>query len=178
MEEIEVKILEIDKKNIEDTLVKLRAKKIFDGKIETAFYDFKDGSIAKARNVLRVRKEQDRTELTYKKVNYTKTAKVAEEITVEISDMQEMKEILHNLGLLEIEDTQKIRTSYKLDSLRFDIDHYLGAYSFIPDFLEIEAPNIKLIHRSAKELGFQEKDCLAWSTPQLIQHYSSKKLDK
>ena len=125
--------------------------------------------------MLRIRKDQDKTELTYKKVNYTQTAKVAEELSVEISDIEQMKKILQNLGLSEIENMQKIRTSYKLDLLRFDIDHYVGDYSFIPDFLEIEAPNIDLIHRYAERLGFEAKDCLAWSTPQLIQHYSSKK---
>ena len=124
---------------------------------------------------MRIRKGQDKTELTYKKVNYTETAKVAEELTVEISDVEEMKKILQNLGLSEIENMQKVRTSYKLDSLRFDIDDYVGTYGFIPAFLEIEAPNIDLIHTYAERLGFEAKDCLAWSTPQLIQHYSSKK---
>ena len=62
-----------------------------------SFFYFKDGSITKAKDVLRLRKEQDKTELTYKKVHATEKAKAAEEYSVEISDLITMKKILKNL---------------------------------------------------------------------------------
>ena len=69
MKEVEVKILEVKRKNIEETLARLGAKKVFDGDIQTLFFDFKDGKIIKAKDVLRLRKEEeDKIELTYKKV--------------------------------------------------------------------------------------------------------------
>ena len=175
MKEIEVKILDIDRKKVEETLVRLGAKKVFDGDIETLFFDFNDGRIINAKDVLRLRKEQDRTELTYKKVSATQMAKVAEEFSVEVSSLETMKKILENLGLSEIENMKKHRTSYLLDLTRFDIDHYLGGYEYIPDFLEIEAENIDLIHKYAEVLGFTAKDCLPWSTNELIHYYSPKK---
>ena len=59
MEEIEVKILEINKKQVEDAITKMDAKKIFDGKMQNGLlFDFKDGSIVEARNVLRIRKSK------------------------------------------------------------------------------------------------------------------------
>ena len=79
------------------------------------FFDFKDGTIIKAKDVLRLRKEQNKTELTYKKVHVNQTAKVAEEYSVEVSNLENMKKILENLGLTVIESMQKHRVSYTLD---------------------------------------------------------------
>ncbi len=175
MKEIEAKILEVNRPKIEEPLIALGAKKIFDGDIQTFFFDFKDHTIIKSKDVLRLRKEQNETELTYKKVHFTETSKEAEEYSVEISDFKTMKKILENLGLFVIESMEKHRVSYKLDQARFDIDCYKGDYEFIPEFLEIEAENPESIHKYAGFLGFKPEDCLPWSTQELIQYYSSKK---
>ena len=55
MKEIEVKILGIDRRKVEQTLTGLGAEKVFDGEIQTFFFDFKDGRIIKAKDVLRLR---------------------------------------------------------------------------------------------------------------------------
>lgn len=178
MKEVEVKILEVNRAKAEATLVGLGAQKVFDGNIETVFLDFKDGSIIKAKDVLRIRRESQKTELTYKKVRYTKNAKEAQEYSVEVSDLQATKKILENLGLTVTESMQKHRVSYKLGNARFDFDRYLGAYGYIPEFLEIEAETPEAIHKYAEALGFTEKDCLAWSTNELIKHYNSKRTNK
>ena len=175
MKEIEAKILQVNREKIEGSLASLGARKIFDGEIQTFFFDFKDNSIVKAKNVLRLRKEQDRAELTYKKVNVTQAAKVAEEYSVEISDLETTKKILQNIGLQVTEDMQKHRVSYLLDHARFDIDRYIERYAFIPEFLEIEAENEDAIHRYAGLLGFKPEECLPLSTTELIKHYSVKK---
>jgi len=131
MKELEVKILGVNRKKIEETLTGLGAKKVFDGDIQTLFFDFKDGAIIKAKDVLRLRKEQDKTELTYKKIHIAQTAKVAEEYSVEVSNLETTKQILENLGLSVIESMQKHRVSYTLDQARFDIDRYAGNYGYI-----------------------------------------------
>jgi adenylate cyclase, class 2 len=174
MKEIEVKILEVNKVKVEKTLANLGAKKVFDGDIETLFFDFEKGTIINQKNVLRLRKEQDKIELTYKKVHFTPKAKTAEEYSVSISNLETMKKILENLGLSIIECMKKHRVSYKLNDARFDFDRYSGKYGFIPEFLEIEAENSDLIYKYAALLGFKEKDCLPWSTTELIRHYSLK----
>jgi adenylate cyclase class 2 len=175
MKETEVKILEVDRTKIEEKLISLGAKKVFDGNILTVFFDFKDGRIAKKKNVLRLRQEQNGTELTYKKVYFSKTAKSAEEYSVEVSNLVTMRKILENLGLMTTERMQKHRVSYVLENVRFDIDHYSGKYKFIPELLEIETDDIELIHKYAELLGFKAEDCLPWSTNDLISYYSLKK---
>jgi len=175
MREIEAKILEINRKKVEDTLTKMGAEKVFDGKMETFFYDFKDGSIVKAKNVLRLRKEKDEVILTYKKVAETQEAKIAEEYSVVVSDPVVMQKILESLGLVLIENMQKWRISYELEGTHFDIDRYLGKYGYVPEFLEIEAESTDAIHENAKKLGFKAEDCLPWSTVQVIEYYERKK---
>jgi predicted adenylyl cyclase CyaB len=175
MKEVEVKILEIDRKKIEKALIDLDAQKIFDGNIQTMLFDFKEGTIVKEKDVLRLRKEQDKTELTYKKVRFTPTAKEAEEYTVDVSNMEVAKKILENLGLSIIQNIEKHRVSYSLDEARFDIDRYSGEYRYIPEFMEIEAQNTELIHKYAQLLGFSPQQCLPWSTNDIIQYYSLKK---
>jgi predicted adenylyl cyclase CyaB len=175
MKEIEVKILEVNRIKIEEILTRLEAKKVYDAEIQTLFFDFKDGTIIKAKNVLRLRKEQDKIVLTYKKVHLTQTVKVAEEYSVDVSDLETMKKILENIGLSITESMQKHRVSYTIDHTRFDIDRYAGKYGYIPEFMEIEAENIDLIHEYAALLGFKAKDCLPWSTDELIRHYSINK---
>ena len=125
--------------------------------------------------MLRLRKEQDKIELTYKKVRITETAKLAEEYTVNVSNLETMKKILENIGLSITENMLKHRVSYTIDHTRFDIDCYAGDYGYIPEFMEIEAETTDLIHKYAALLGFKAKDCLPWSTEELISHYSFKK---
>lgn len=175
MKEIEVKILEIDREKVGETLTSLGAKNILDSDIQTIFFDFQDGRIMKAENVLRLRKEDNKVELTYKKVHATQTAKEAEEYTVNLSSIEEMRKILENLGLHETENMLKHRISYKINTVRFDIDYYLEPYNFIPEFMEIEAENTELINHYAELLGFKPEDCLPWSTNDIVRYYLTKK---
>ena len=161
---------------VEEKLASLGAKKIFDGNMQTLFFDFKEGTIVKQKNVLRLRKDQEKIELTYKKVHVTQQPKPLKRYSVEVSNLETMKIILENLGLSVIDRMQKHRVSYTLDGARFDFDCYSDVYGYIPEFLEIEAESIDLVYKYAELLGFKEKDCLPWSTTDLIKHYSLKKL--
>jgi adenylate cyclase class 2 len=178
MREIEAKILEINKEKIDDTLARMGAKKVFDGEMETFFYDFKNGSIVAAKNVLRLRKENEKVVLTYKQVSENQKVKIAEEYSADVSDLGVMQKILEALGLVVIGSMRKHRISYELEGAHFDVDRYLGDYSHIPEFLEIEADSKESIHKYAKALGFKAEACLPWSTVQLIDYYSERKKQK
>jgi adenylate cyclase class 2 len=169
--EIEVKILEVNREKIEQTLKTLGAKKVFDGIIRTVFFDYVDGRIAAAKNVLRLRSKGGKTELTFKKVFSSTDVKTAEEYSMEVSSSEMACKILQNLGLAAIESMDKHRISYKLADANFDFDRYLGDYSYIPEFLEIEADNIEKIHSYAKQIGYKPQDCKPWSTSDLVNQY-------
>ena len=174
MKEVEVKILEINRPKIEKTLIDLNAQKVFDGELLTLFFDFKDRTIRGRQNVLRLRKDPKKIELTFKHIHFEQSAKVAEEYTVEVSNLDLMVKILQQLGLSVTQKMKKHRVSYRIGDIRFDIDCYGGDFGFIPEFLEIEG-EVDQIHKYADLLKFQEKDCLAWSTDDLLRYYSKKK---
>lgn len=174
MEEVEVKILEINPQQISEVLAKMGAERVFDDKIETLFIDTKDRQIHNRRDVLRLRKEGDKVKLTYKEVEFRSGAKVAKEHTIEVSDCEEMLNILRLAGLSVSERMDKHRVSYKTEDARFDLDTYEGEFSFIPPFMEIEASQ-SAIAKYAKIFGYKKKQCLTWSTEQLIEHYRTKK---
>ena len=177
MKEVEVKILEINSQKVQETLNNLKAKKIFDNDILTWFFDFADNSITKGKKILRLRKEPEKTELTLKKVHTEGTIKVAEEISVQVSEFNNMITIFESLGLSVTDKLKKHRISYVLDDVHFDIDRYLENYDFIPEFLEIEG-DVNLIYKYASLLGFSKVDCLPWSTTKLINYYWQKKVEK
>jgi predicted adenylyl cyclase CyaB len=174
MEEIEVKILNVDGRQVERKLILLGAEKVFDGEVETFFFDFKNHAMIKAKNLVRLRRESDRTLLTFKKFLSNEDVKAVEEYEVVVSDMEKMKRILEFLGLSMTQSTQKHRASYRLDQVHFDLDRYEREYAHIPEFLEIEANDASTIHKYAKLLDFTVEDCLPWSTEDLVNYYSRK----
>ena len=175
MKETEVKILNVDKNKIVNSLLNLKTQKIFDDEISTIFFDFTDGRIFNTKNLLRLRQAGPKSTLTYKKITTTASVKEAQEYEVEVSNLQTMSIILESLGLKETRFLQKHRTSYKLENARFDIDTYEGELDYIPTLLEIESDSTNSIYKYAQILGFSPADCLPWSTEQVISYYSKEK---
>jgi predicted adenylyl cyclase CyaB len=175
MEEIEVKILNIDRRQVEDQLRRLGAKKVFDGEIESFFFDFKNHAMIQARNVVRLRREGDEAILAFKKFLSNEAVKTVEEVEVGVSDMEKMEKILEFLGLSITSSMHKHRVSYRLGHVHFDLDKYEKEHAYIPEFLEIEAEDADTIHEYAKQLGFTFEDCLPWSTEELVNYYSKKR---
>jgi len=174
MEEIEVKILDINRKELEKKLISLGAKKIFEGEIYASFFDYKDNSIRKKNNTMRLRKEGNKTVLTYKKPVKHESIKIRKEYETEVSDFKTAKKILESLGLKEWKILKKRRISYKLNNVRFEFDKHIDQYSYVPEFLEIEAKSIEDIYKYAKLLGYKEEDCKPWTIMNLEKYYSKK----
>ena len=176
MKEIEIKIIEIDRKRVEDNLGTLGAAKTFDGDVETWFFDFQDNTITRARNLLRLRRIGDKADLAFKKFVESQSAKVRNEYEVSISDFETMRLILESVGLISTWRMEKHRTSYALSAgVHVDIDKYSGDFSHIPELMEIEGGDISTIREHAKLLGFGPDECKSWDTLDLIDYYSGKK---
>ncbi|MGE5892665.1 MAG: class IV adenylate cyclase [bacterium] len=174
MEEIEVKIIGIDRRRVEEKLVTLGAKKIFDGEMHATYYDFPDKALGKAQDLLRLRKEGDKSVLVFKKFVHNEGAKVRREYEVSVSDFNTMQSILEGLGFSPWLVMRKHRVIYQLQNAHVDLDKYHDEYDFIPDFLEIEAPDIETIHQCARLLGFGIEDCKPWTAVELAEHYRTK----
>ena len=175
MEEIEVKIIDIDRRKVEERLIALGAKKTFDGEMYAIYYDFSDKRLGKAQDLLRLRKEGDASLIVFKKFVPNEDAKVRREYEVSISDFDAMRSILEELGLSPWLMMRKHRVTYRFQNAHIDLDKYYDNYDFIPDFLEIEASDIETIYYYAQLLGFRRDDCKPWTALDLAEHYRTKR---
>ncbi|MFH1589016.1 MAG: CYTH domain-containing protein [archaeon] len=170
MREIEVKILEVNREEVENKLIDLGANKILDDELYAIRFSKKEHLLEKGI-LLRLRKEGLKTKLTVKKSIKNKNVKAAHEYEVEVENFEETKKILETLGFEKRDKLKKHRTSYQLKNVRFEFDKYLGEQKHVPEFLEIEAHDEKTIFKYVKILGFKKEDCKPWSSTDVIKHY-------
>lgn len=167
MEEMEVKVIEIDKQVMVKKLLALGAKKIFQGKIKATSYDFEDDFLTKDKSFLRLRKKGDKSYLTFKKKITQDHAKVMKEYETEVDDFDATEKILMALRLKPARDYVKNRTTYNLGEVLFEFDEY----EMIPAYMEIEAPTIELINKYIEKLEIDRKKVKTWTGGDLFHHY-------
>lgn len=175
MLEVELKVLEIQRKTIEEKLISLGAKKVFDGEIHSLYYDYRDRTVQKIQGTFRLRKKGEQSLLTFKQFVENKEAKVRLEHEVEISDFHTARLILEAIDLSPWLDIKKHRTSYAYNNLHFEIDKYHGQFENIPEFLEVEGPDVRSVQKGLALLGFTEQHCRPWDTMQVIEYYSAQR---
>lgn len=174
MYETEIKILGIDRKNIEEKLLSLGAEKTFDGEIHALFYDTPDRLIGQGRGTFRLRREGPISVLTFKSHVDDGAAKVRDETEVTVSDFDAMRSILKSIGFYPWLEMKKHRTTYALPGVHFELDKYTDKFGFIPEFLEIEGRDIGTVYKSAAALGFSKEDCRPWDALQVAEYYSGR----
>jgi predicted adenylyl cyclase CyaB len=175
MNEVEVKILDIDRKAVESRLLSLGAKKTFDDEMYAVYLDRSDDTLKKCGDLLRLRKEGDTCVLTFKKFISDEPAKIRKEYEVNVSDLGLMRSVFEQLGFKEWLIVKKHRTSYEIAGVYFEFDKYLDDHGYITEFLEIEAGDLKSIYRFVKQLGFRKDDCRPWTFLDVADHYSDTK---
>jgi adenylate cyclase, class 2 len=174
MLETEVKVLEINKEEVEKQVIKLGAKKVFEGELYAIYYDSEDGKLSKNKNVIRLRKEGEKTKFTLKvKQNHDK-ASVNEEHEIEVSDFEKMKTIFEFLGFKNIRNFRKTRESYKLGNVRFEFDKYHDDNEHIPWFIELESDNYNDIKLILEKLNIPEVQTVKMDAFELIDYYQSR----
>ncbi|MBD3304154.1 class IV adenylate cyclase [Candidatus Woesearchaeota archaeon] len=171
MQEMEVKVIDINKEEIIKKLLELGAEKVFEGDIQASSYDFEDNRLAKDHAFIRLRKKGDKTFLTYKKKINQDYAKVMQELETEVKDFDEMQKILLAAGLKAAKDLdRKKRTSFQIDNILFEIDEHEN----VPAYMEIEAPTLDLINEYVEKLGLDKEKVKTWTGKELLEHYGIK----
>lgn len=177
--EIERKILAINKEELVARLKKMKALKLFDALVRVKYFDFPDNSIRAKKDLLRIREfcekgKKPYTELVYKIYKCVKSGcKYFEELETKIDGAKSFENLggfLSALGLKQTMHYEKKRTLYKLGKVNFEIDEHPR----IPAFLEIEAPNPKVINKYIKLLGLEKHEQTAESIAQLMERKYSK----
>lgn len=141
---------------IERTLARLGAKKISEGAMEDVYFAHPSRDFGKTDEALRLRKEQEHAELTYKGPRMrTQSTKAREEVTLKIDNPLAAQRIVERLGFAESYVVKKRRISYLLDELRIDVDDVDGLGEFVELEVLTESPerSAQLLETVRKELG-------------------------
>lgn len=177
MKEIEVKILNIDVKDIEQKLNNLGADLIFSDTLEALYFNLPEYLPNGTSITIRLRKEGSNNVLTMKTAKeQLNNIKIREETEVEFDNFKNMHKILKTIGLSERLHIKKYRKIYHLksDDVKFMIDIHLDEFSHIPPLLEIEVRETNLIQKYVNLLGYTMENCCNFNVFELIEFYKNK----
>ncbi len=153
-QEIEVKFYLRDRAAFERRLVEmggqLTSPRVFESNLR---FDSADGSLMRARQVLRLRRDE-RARLTFKgPARAGEEVSVRREIEFEVSDFAAARDLLEALGYQVTVMYEKFRTTYRLQQVEIMIDEMPFG-----DFAEIEGADAQQVRAAADRLG------LRWET--------------
>ncbi len=167
MNEIEIKIIEINKEKVIKKLFEVGAKKIDEYEIFALFFDDMNKTFSSKKELIRLRKKNNSAFITFKGKEENDFARTSEEIEFEVSDFKKAQMFLEKIGLISRETKRKHRTSFKLKNSLIEIDEY----EEIPIFLEIESPSEEEIKEIIDLLELNKENIRTWNGFDLFKHY-------
>ncbi|MCX8199935.1 MAG: class IV adenylate cyclase [Candidatus Micrarchaeota archaeon] len=175
MYEVECKVLGIDRKETVRRLHKLGAVKASSQKLTSIIFDTPGRDFKKCGWLLRLRTDGKAATLTMKtSVRKGRHIKTAEENEITVADFKCAKRVLEDMGFEAVGSFVMQRVTYTLGNAKVEICRYLGKYSFIPDFIEIEGPSVVAVQSAAKRLGYASSSLKPWSVHDLISYYTKR----
>jgi adenylate cyclase class 2 len=168
MQEIETKVLEVDKNSIILQMQKLGAKKILDTRLVVDWY----GPKGLTHNgddpwYLRIRENsQGQKEVSWKSLaKVVGNTRQSEEINFNVSDGEKIGELLKILNLENYAHQEKDRISWQYENWQFDLD----TYPKMPPYLEIEGQSHEHIQEAIKLLHLEKHESISDGETKLIQ---------
>ena len=163
MEEIEVRILNVDVEKTKEILTKNGAVLVKKENQINNLYDFEDDRLLKENGYVRLRIVADLLNnkhlfyMTMKKIIPHNTYKVSDEQEIKIDDPAMGDLFLKSLGLCLKQSIQKYRESYSIKNTLVEID--INDKNFYPlPYIEIEASSDEEIEEVVKMLGYTMED--------------------
>lgn len=155
MREKELKILDINPVKLIAKLEKLGASKVFAWKITDQYYDFPQKELDERGFSLRIRTINGQAyQLCFKEKVKDKKIKIREEYEIDLASRAQWEYFVSAYGLFPSFYKEKMRISYHIGDIKFDIDWYDG----VKPMLEIEAPKKKEIMKWIKKLWLENHE--------------------
>lgn len=151
--EYEVRVLEINKDEIEKKLKELKAVLVEDVFQKRYVYDFKPANPSKW---IRLRTNGSKTTLTIKNVE-SSNIDGTKEVEIEVSDFDTTNEILEELGYIPRGIQENKRIKYDLNGVEVDID----TWPRIPTYLEIEGASEEEVYNTLELLGIPKEKAIS-----------------
>lgn len=162
--EIETRFLGIDKGALTKRLQELGAIDLGESKLdEIIFYD-QDKTWQ--NKFVRLRRKGGKIELTYKERS-GQGVDTAEEIELEVSDMEKCTHLFQHIGLVVHRELEKYRHSFRLGEVMLDID----TWPKIPTYVEVEGPSVEALQRVCLKLGLDWEKRFDGDAREVFKHY-------
>jgi len=163
-QEIETKVLNIDKKRVVQKIISLGARKKKESRLTVHWYWLNGIAEGEDPWFLRIRSDSvGRHEVTWKAVStILGTARKHKEINFDIHDHDKLADLFIEIGLEKYAHQEKERVSFEFMDWSFDIDQYPG----MPAFIEIEGNNEEHVNQAIKLLGLEDK--VTWANGERI----------
>ncbi len=161
--EYEVRILNINKKEIIEKLKELKAEFQWESLQQRYTYDFNP---ILPQKWIRLRKNGVETALTIKNIK-SHEVDGTEELEIIVNDFEKTNLILNELGYKPKAFQENKRCRYYLDNVEIDID----SWPLIPDYIEIEGKNIEEVMKIVNKLGFTKKDITSKDVASIYKDY-------
>lgn len=175
MQEIEVKILNINIKKLKEDLNEINAEKVKSENQINKIFDFSDMRLINNHGYARIRIVEDLLRnqqiyyMTTKKLLSNNKFKIMSENETEIKSAEAGEEIFKSLGLELVQTIKKYRESYKYEDTLIEID--INDKSFCPfPYIEIEAPTEHELEKTVELLGYTMKDTTSLSIYDILKN--------
>ena len=162
---MEIRFLEIDKKNLIEKLHSLGAKDLGEVMLEEAIIYDKELKWIEEKRFVRVRKTGEKILLTYKE-NKEQVIDSAKEIEFEINDFEKAVLLFEKVGLYPIRRQQKLRHTLILNGVTFDID----TWPRIPAYVELEGDSEESLRKVVDLIGYDWKDMITEDAKSVIEN--------
>lgn len=161
--EYEVRILEIDSKEVIKKLESLNAQFQWDCLQQRYVYDFKPKENGRW---IRLRTNGKKTTLTIKNI-VSSNIDGTQELEIEVDNFERCHLILKELGYEAKSFQENRRRQYLLNGVEVDIDDW----PLIPTYLEIEGPSEDAVYNALEVLGFSKKDIVTKDVQNIYKDY-------
>jgi adenylate cyclase, class 2 len=150
MQEIETKVLEVDKVSVKTKLIALGAREIQDTRLIVDWYSPSGIENNNHPWYLRVRSTSDgKNEISWKSLpKINGNTRHSDEININVSDVVSAGKLLEGIGLEHYAHQEKDRVSFVMKDWNFDLDQYPG----MPAYLEIEGKSHEHVQEAIKLL--------------------------
>lgn len=161
--EYELRVLDIDAKNVEVSIKKLGGKLLARQSFRRYVFDIMPKTTGKW---LRLRTDGRKTTLTLKVISSDEVDGTSE-WEIGVNDFDKTLIILNGAGLSAKGYQENNRTEYELRGAKVAID----SWPLIPTYLEIEASDEKTVKECAKALGYSQSDLTGINTQKIYSKY-------
>ena len=151
--EYEVRVLEINKEEIQNKLTELNATLVEDSYQKRYVYDFNP---VDPNKWIRLRTNGNKTTLTIKQIE-SSNIDGTKEMEIVVDDFDTTNEILNELGYKARNAQENKRIKYDLNGVEVDID----TWPLIPTYLEIEGKSEEEVYNTLDLLGIDRTKATA-----------------